>query len=305
MVVPNLYLFRLMKTILFAVALFFAIFQWGMSSHSATMTGIPALDKAIANQAPIGMLPLWYKYPYKKIDKAQADEYSAFFVKTLKTHGQDLLTSIPSDIGWYCPRYLMLSNDERVIFWTRFISIFPEFESTFVAGQETEETADHIKGVISSGFFQISLASVTNGGYGCKNFIDEQGDLLDWKKNTTCAVKMLSKFMREHNVINWNKDGGREKDWIGFSRYWGIARGQNLKTPQGRAQLMSYLDKKRPQWIQDGLSDKHPAYNDEQFRTIMTDQAGKVVLNKKGKPKKSNNFFERILYRMNQTPFCH
>lgn len=268
----------------------------------AGVTGIAILDRAISEGHPAGLTPTWYNYP--GVSRAQADTYSKFFLEQLRLRGKNILASVPSDIAWYCPNFLMLTRAQREIFWLRFMSSFPELESTFNPASETPETDPRLQGVISTGFFQISLKSIQQGGYGC-TMIQSQEDLRDWRKNTACSIKILDSYVQKYNMITWNTEGGDERDWQGFSRYWGIFRGVDLKSPAGRTKILNYLTRHRPEWARDGLSSK-PAYlRDGEFSMVVRDAKGKPVVGRNGKPKRRAMMFYRMLYRMNQMPFCN
>lgn len=290
-----------MKTVV--RALWGLIVTLAMGSAWAEPTGLRLLDDAIARRS-MGEMPMWYNHPYRQISKAQADEYTRFFVQTLKTDGRRLLNSIPSDIGWYCPNYLMLNGEQRLVFWVRFLSVFPELESGFRADRETVETKGSIAGVVSSGFFQISLDSVTKGGYGC-DFIRQQKDLLDWKKNTTCAIRMLDRYMSQSGLITWNTEGGNERDWKGVAKYWGIARGSDLKSLEGKRKLRDFIENNRSSWLRDAQLGRHPALRYREFTIPLFNKDGKPLLNRRGKQRLKPLHLEMMLYRMNQVPFCN
>lgn len=245
-------------------------------------TGIAKLDRAMNNGKPLSLLPYWYSYPWKKVTDPAS--WTIFLVQTLKGHGQNLLTTVPADIEWYCPKYKDLDKDDRTMFWARLISILAELESTYNTSAKTNDT-EVGPDVISSGLLMLSILSARHPAFGC-SAIKEQKDLFDWKKNVNCAVRIMDFYVKRDGVLSTNTGIDEPGEWRGLARYWGPWRDPRLKTRAGRKAIGSLVEQKRESW-QKASQKRHPAFWDSQYR-------------KQGETKTM-----KLMRLLNVMPICH
>ncbi len=141
-------------------------------------------------------------------------------VLAIEEHGEDMLTSMPSDIDSYCPRFRGLQRQEKIAFWVHLISAIAQKESGMDPTKEYREGFENSKQerVMSRGLLQLSLESANHPKYGC-GFASE-AEIEDPIKNLTCGVRILNHWMRMEPVIS----RGTEKEWYGASKYWGVLR---------------------------------------------------------------------------------
>lgn len=108
-----------------------------------------------------------------------------------------------------------------------------EYESSFNPSTEYEEEGD-LKGVTSTGLFQISIVSSNSYGCGFKT----QKELHNPLKNISCAVDIISKWTRQSgHLINPDLKNAKGKHIGGCSAYWSVCR----KTSKSYPKIMSYM----------------------------------------------------------------
>lgn len=245
-------------------------------------TGLPQFDVARSQMAPLNLLPYWYKYPWAKTPNA--DKWTLETVKILQSHGKDLLEKVPSDAKLYCPNYANLTREERVMFWTRLISLLVERECSYNSSL-TFKDVQVGPNVLSTGMLMLSLESAKLEVFGC-TMIKTQDDLLDWRKNLACGIRIMNYYYERDGVIATNTGDKSAGEWRGLSRYWGPFRDKRLRTSAGRTELAKVIRSKREMWRSEGDRKSHPAYRDDEYR----------------KAKESN--LVRFYRLMNQMPFC-
>ncbi|MBX3041690.1 MAG: hypothetical protein KF789_13370 [Bdellovibrionaceae bacterium] len=239
----------------------------------------PLLESALEGKAPASLLPFWHDYPWRKID--QAEEWTRFTHESLERDGDALIRSEPGDIGFYCPAYPRLNREKRLVFWTRFISVLAELESTYDSSASTKEET-----WISTGLMMLSLGSAQLAPYQC-DMIRKQSDLSDWKKNIACSIRIMSNFMNRDGVLTWFEEEERTPLWTGLARYWGPLRDMRLQADKGRLELFQVVNARRAAWQQEGREKTHPALKDQQYRKV------------------GEKRFERLLRLMNAMPICY
>ncbi len=250
------------------------------SGPEPTSTGSAILDEALEGKHPLSVLPLWHGYPWQKIEVPKA--WTAELLEILRRDGQELVNSNPEDIALYCAKYSSLNEEQRLLFWLRFLSVLIEHESTFNPFKIT-----FTKGVnvYSVGLLQLSLQSSQRSVYDC-TMIKSYDDIFDWRKNLACGVRMLSYFMKVDQAISWNSRT-ESYPWRGLARYWEPLRDPRIRTELGRQCLTELVEQRRPYWIEEAGSTIHPSYFDGDYR-----QAGELR-------------FERLLRLVNQFPYCN
>jgi len=243
-------------------------------------TGSAILDEALEGKRSRAYLPFWHGYPWQKIKAPKA--WTAELLEILRQDGQDIVNSNPADISWYCANYSSLNDEERLLFWLRFLSVLIEHESTF---NPLKITFTKGVNVYSVGLLQLSLISSKRSIYNC-TMVESYDDLFDWRKNLTCGVRMMGYFMRTDQAISWNSKK-EEYPWRGLARYWESLRDSRIRNPWGQKCLTEMIEQRRPDWIKETESRWHPAYFDSAYR-----KAGELR-------------FERLLRLINQFPPCN
>lgn len=243
-------------------------------------TGSLLLDEALKGKYPRALLPLWFDYPWRKVQTPKT--WTAHTLEALRADGARLLKSHPADISWYCAKYASLTEEGRLLFWLRFISVLMEHESTYNPFAIT-----YTKGVnvYSTGLLQLSLASSKRSVYNC-TMIHTQDDLFHWRKNISCSIRVMSYLMERDSAISWN-NRTETYPWRGLARYWEPLRDSRIRNDLGRKCLAEVVQQRRADWIKEADSKLHPSYFDSSYR-----KAGELR-------------FERLLRLVNQFPLCN
>lgn len=167
---------------------------------------------------PILALP-WDKYNPKgtwgnAIEEALAQPYNSF-----------LLSTPPSDIVDFCPKYAAIDKAHKIHFWQALVAQVSDLESSFLPYCASDEGTYNpaSKGVISSGLVQISLLSIKNSCYqsrGCTE-IRSQDDLYDPSRNLHCGLGVMSCLMTKASCLSCKTAEGA---WTGIAAYWSTLR---------------------------------------------------------------------------------
>jgi hypothetical protein len=245
-------------------------------------TGSEIIDRALNGEGPRSILPLWHGYPWQKLPHQKA--WTAFTVETLRKDGQALLNSNPSDIEWFCPQYSKLSEEKRLVFWVRFISVLTEQESSFDPFEVTYAPTIGDQ-VFSTGLLMLSLESAKSHVYGC-SMIHTQDDLFQWRKNIGCAIHVMGALITRDNAIAWNPNSSEPHSWQGLARYWEPVRDKRMKTKQGRMCLNEMIELREPLWVKESDSKTHPSSWDSDYK-----KAGETRT-------------ERLFRMVHELPFC-
>lgn len=254
-----------------------------VDTRDASRSGVKVVDRALDGKIPKSALPLWYNYPWKKVKTPNL--WTEFAADVLRSQGQSLLNSQPADIQWHCPAYPNMDADQKLAFWIRFLSIIAEAESTMNPLAVTRDKAVG-SNIFSTGLLMISLDSSRQEKWGC-NFIQTQDDLFDWRKNMTCAIRIMNILMAEDNALSYNGNNSVKRTWYGISRYWAPLRDGRVRNDERRFCIDETVKLRRKHWADLSKTDKHPSLYAQAYR-----KAGETD-------------FERFLRLMNTYPFCH
>jgi hypothetical protein len=241
-------------------------------------TGSQILDDALDEKLSRSHLPFWHRYPWQKLKNQKA--WTAFLVSAIRNDGPSLYKTVPGDIVWYCPRYPNLNEEERIVFWARFISILAEFESSYDQFEVTFTPGPGLN-VYSIGLLMLSAQSARRSAFGC-TMITSQADLFDWRKNLGCAVRIMNYFMHNEGAISRYKN----EQWIGLARYWEPLREKRGKSLEGRQCIADVVRLRRDLWKTEGAKPSHPALQDAAYKAA------------------GERRFERFLRLVNQLPLC-
>lgn len=247
-------------------------------------TGISLVEQALAGKKPRNILPLWHGYPFAKITHPKL--WTQFAAETLKAEGQSILSSRPADINWHCPKYFTFNEEQKLVFWIRFLSIMAEAESSMQPLAVTRDTSVG-SNIFSTGLLMLSLDSARQEKWGCAGFIQTQDDLFNWRKNMTCAIRIMNILMREDNALSHHPAPATQRTWYGISRYWAPLRDNRIKNDERRFCIDEIAELRRESWVQLSKSSKHPSLLAHSYR------------------KAGERDFERFMRLMNQYPLCH
>lgn len=133
----------------------------------------------------------------------QGSAWTEATVAALRTDGADLISSVPGDVGTYCPAYAQASPEKRQAFWVGLVSGMAKYES----GWNPLATGGGGKFL---GLMQISDDTAAQNG--CA-----RGEgLLDGRANLSCAVRIMSRQVADDGAIFEGGTGG----WRGIARDW-------------------------------------------------------------------------------------
>lgn len=159
--------------------------------------------------------PVWERAPLNQMEwTAQLKQFIA------KTTPKLLTTNVYED-DWLCPGLNQMTKNERLNFWTYFLSLMALHESGLkTAAKYTESFADSQgRRVISRGLLQISIES--SKGYNCG--MTAEAELHNEMKNLTCGLRIISRWVaNDFRTAYWIQPTAR-----GASRYWSVLRKAN------------------------------------------------------------------------------
>lgn len=130
----------------------------------------------------------------------------------------------PSDVGAFCPGYMLQDRKGRAVFWRTLLVNLTGAESVYnTAAAYWEEDL----GWYSIGLLQLSLADEERYRCGFKSEVD----ITDPNRNLVCGVKVVTMLVAEDGMIG----GGAGHEMKGIGAYW-----QNLRRPSKvRTELMN------------------------------------------------------------------
>lgn len=246
-------------------------------------TGVELYDRALRGEEAKSVLPFWFGYPWAKIKNPVL--WTKYLAESLRTNGRDLLRTAPKDAELFCPNFKNLDDDRRLAFWVRLISLMMEQESTYnplrtYSGESIEY------GLFSTGLLMLSLSSAKQARFGC-SMIQTDDDLFFWRKNMDCAVRIMSYFYKEDQVISSHSqvEPGTGR-WMGLARYWEPLRDSRLRGEKNRVLLLKSVKQRRLDWLEEGRGKSHPAKRDDIHKS------------------RGEKSFGRILRLMNEMAFC-
>ena len=165
-----------------------------------------------------------------------APQFSGFADRALKTYGQHLTRTVPSDIGNYCPSYSSMSKEERRGFWSQLVSGLVKYESSYKPADRFNEAAMGIdpttgRQVVSAGLMQLSYQdertySRVLPNQACALTAQRGAAIYDPETNLNCGVAILDYQVSRSNSIS--ELAGRR--WTGGGSYWSV-----LRTPRTRS----------------------------------------------------------------------
>lgn len=147
---------------------------------------------------PRGILPAtrWDHRP-------EASEWTKATLKALEAEGAVLVSSVPSDVGAYCPGYAAAPPARRKAFWVGLLSAVAGVESRWNPGAAGG-------GGAYKGLMQIS------DGTAAQNGCATGAALYDGGENLACAVRIVSGHVARDGAIF----GGTGQGWRGIARDW-------------------------------------------------------------------------------------
>ncbi len=135
--------------------------------------------------------------------RPESSEWTKATLRALEAEGAVLVSSVPSDIGTFCPGYAEAGAADRKAFWVGLLSV--------VAGLESDWNPKASGGGGAyRGLMQISDA--TAAANGCEG----GAALYDGRQNLTCAVRIVSAHVERDGALI----GGGGQGWQGLARDW-------------------------------------------------------------------------------------
>ena len=187
-----------------------------MKKSAKTLISVSATTLTIPNSDLIETWNWHIKFPL----------YETYAKQSIIKYGKDITEIIPDDIIEFCPNYFKLSADERLTFWSNFLSALSYAESKHDTNLEYRENFTDSSGskVISTGLFQLSYES--SKAYNCN--VSSHNDLKNPQINIECATKILNKWISIDHCITGRKFMLFGK-WKGGARYWSVLRKKKTK----------------------------------------------------------------------------
>lgn len=140
--------------------------------------------------------------------RPEAEEWTAATLAALTAEGAVLASTVPADVGQFCPNYQAASMPERRAFWAGLFSALAKHESTW-------NPAARGGGGQWIGLMQIAPGTART--YGCE--LPEGKGLTDGAANLACAVKIAAVQVGRDGAIVTDGDG-----WRGIARDWAPMR---------------------------------------------------------------------------------
>ncbi len=137
--------------------------------------------------------------------RPEASAWTEATVRALKADGAVLVSTVPEDVGAFCPAYATAAPDQRRAFWVGLLSAIAKHESGW-------NPLAKGGGGRFLGLMQISPK--TAAANGC-DAADAAG-LLDGGANLSCAVRIMARNIGRDGAITKGGSGG----WLGLARDW-------------------------------------------------------------------------------------
>lgn len=136
---------------------------------------------------------------------AEGARWTEATLSALEGEGAVLLSSVPQDIGTWCPGYVEAEPRERAAFWSGLLSALARFESTW---------NPQAVGGGGQWFGLVQIAPATARAYGCDATTGQA--LTDGAENLECAVRIASRTVTRDGVVAAG-GGGFAADWGPFT----------------------------------------------------------------------------------------
>lgn len=153
--------------------------------------------------------------------------------KAVDELGNGLITSSPSDVSGFCPKYETMDDKAKRAFWVSLVSAmarpesnfnpdvsFNEYDNCKYPGCKDDFTTQDGRKVVSRGLLQMSQESA-NGykRFGCEIAIEDEETLHDPETNLRCGVVILARWVAADGQI-----AKEASPYRGGARYWSVLR---------------------------------------------------------------------------------
>ncbi|MBC7421130.1 MAG: hypothetical protein H7328_10415 [Bdellovibrio sp.] len=150
----------------------------------------------------------------------QSKLWSAYIYKVIKEEEPQLLNSDAAlDTDLFCPRFKLMTADQRLNFWGQLFAGMAKYESGWNPLSRYIETTmpnDSITGLptASEGLLQLSYQDVPNYNNFCEfdwnkdkllSIKDPKRTILDPYKNLRCGIKIMARIIKKRGVIATDK----------------------------------------------------------------------------------------------------
>jgi hypothetical protein len=146
--------------------------------------------------------------------RPEAEDWTAATLAALRADGAVLASTVPVDVGEFCPNYADATMPERRAFWAGLFSALAKHESTW---------NPKAKGGGGRWIGLMQIAPGTARAYGCAEQ-DTEG-LTDGSANLTCAVRIAARQVGRDGAIVSDGSGG----WRGIARDWAPMRAERKR----------------------------------------------------------------------------
>ncbi|MES2854922.1 MAG: transglycosylase SLT domain-containing protein [Bdellovibrionota bacterium] len=212
----------------------------------------PVYKKVIIGTDFVSSLPGWHGFHFWKASVGevvipQLNGWTEHLHSAISKDGGNLIASNPRQIKYFCPKYEKLDREHRIAFWARLISLMSAYESSYNPKTTYKEPK---MGVLSSGLMQISHGSSQQDEYRCTMISADpkqgQLDLLDPKKNLSCAVRIINHFIGHDKAMSDYLINTNGKYWVGLARYWGVFRHGTIRSNEDS--FWSQIGNRQKRW---------------------------------------------------------
>lgn len=138
-------------------------------------------------------------------DDAEHQRWTMAALAAVQAHGSALLSTIPRDIGTWCPAYSDNAPRARAAFWVGMISALSYHESRY---------QPHVVGGGNAWFGLVQISPPTARGYGCDARTGQA--LKDPLANLSCAIRIMAVTVPRDQAVALHD--GR---WRGVAADWG------------------------------------------------------------------------------------
>lgn len=244
------------------------------TAFGAGTTRVPNFTSKLYREAYVGLkpasiLPYWHGFHFwnRSIGNEVTPQLT-FWTEHLYSEvskAKNLISVNPKGIRHLCPNYVNLTQEKRILFWTRLISIIASYESSY--NPRTTYNEPTMNGVKSVGLLQLSNLSSAIPEYQCSSVVPKEvsqnrsllkenkykkiitQNLMDPKKNLSCGVRIMNYWIgRDEVMVDNIKDTDGVRYWRGLARFWGVFRHPKLKDSGSARGFWSEIDTRRGRW---------------------------------------------------------
>lgn len=153
-------------------------------------------------------------------NRPEASGWTRATLAALEAEGAVLASTVPSDIGSFCPGYETADPAERRAFWAALLSALAKHESGWNPAA---------RGGRGRWLGLLQIAPATARTHGCD--LQEGKGLFDGAANLSCGVRIAASQVGRDGAIASDGDGG----WRGLAREW-----VPMRSAETRAEIAAF-----------------------------------------------------------------